>query len=457
MTRATIKNIDTELPLTLTIADFPDPRDELIDAVRHGRKFPYEADTEALRLGLEPLSFEPNPAAFDPMRETFWTPAMAIAWIASRTTHAVREMWNAYRAECRDWHFRDWRVGLDGPIHSGYFLETRRPATLMTLRLIEAMSRQRDESPGKMTVADAIGALMTALQEGQITASGLPLGSGSRATVAPAEWHDLEHFEEDEEDQFHGRPGVEYRGGYSTVLLPRATIIGLWRADPERAAPTEPEIIRPEGHGYMTMFHAALWIGTEGGLVRFPVNDEVAWETAFRALLAAVSTNAVSVIGVRDGTSEPIPGYHFAGCPVDLPWSDTSIDLRFGMELYLRSYSYIDEDHWRKGFDDSLCVGRIVRWSRLMVPKEHVVKLWPFAIQAAAGSGLPGRPTSKHLIDAEFMRRAEAGEMASKITDEANALVEWLRIHHPDAQVPTTKTVRNNLAARFRAATNARK
>jgi hypothetical protein len=59
-----------------------DLRDELIEAVRYGRMTPAEAERQALQAGFTPLAHEPDPNLFDPLRKSFWTPAMAVAWIA---------------------------------------------------------------------------------------------------------------------------------------------------------------------------------------------------------------------------------------------------------------------------------------------------------------------------------------------------------------------------------------
>ena len=108
-------------------------RDELIDRVRYGRLTPAEAEAEAAHLGLERLASRPDPSQFDPMRETWWTLPMAIAWIARRSPDEVRESWDPYRSECWEWHFQEWRRGPDGPVYTGHFLEQRRPATLSLL------------------------------------------------------------------------------------------------------------------------------------------------------------------------------------------------------------------------------------------------------------------------------------------------------------------------------------
>jgi Resolvase, N terminal domain len=110
-------------------------------AGRHGENIapltPDEAEAQASLLGLEKLASTPDPLQFDPMREAWWTLPMAVAWIAWRSPDRVRECWDHYRLECWDWHFKEWRLGLDGPIHAGRFLEQRRPATLSLLMLAE--------------------------------------------------------------------------------------------------------------------------------------------------------------------------------------------------------------------------------------------------------------------------------------------------------------------------------
>ena len=66
-------------------------------------------------------------------------------------------------------------------------------------------------------------------------------------------------------------------------------------------------------------------------------------------------------------------------------------------------------------------------------------------------SGFPGRPSkSKQLIEQEFQRRMDAGEVCSTLSDEASALLEWLQGKHPSAPPPTIKTIKNNLRGQHR-------
>lgn len=105
-------------------------RDELFDLLKFGKLTPDEAEVEARRCGLEPLRRVPNVDKFDPTKETQWTLPMAVAWIAYRSREAVRDWWPSYREQYWDWSHRKWRIGFDGDLHEGWFLEQRSPATL---------------------------------------------------------------------------------------------------------------------------------------------------------------------------------------------------------------------------------------------------------------------------------------------------------------------------------------
>jgi len=70
-------------------------------------------------------------------------------------------------------------------------------------------------------------------------------------------------------------------------------------------------------------------------------------------------------------------------------------------------------------------------------------------------TGLPGKPTSWHLIEAECRRRWGADERhptdgQKSAAEWARVLVAWLKTEHPDAPQPTVKTVKNKLTAVLR-------
>jgi hypothetical protein len=60
-------------------------------------------------------------------------------------------------------------------------------------------------------------------------------------------------------------------------------------------------------------------------------------------------------------------------------------------------------------------------------------------------TGAPGRPTSMHLVEAEYRTRWDRGEAKTSIGAEAEWLAEWLRKRHPDAPQLTPKTIANRL------------
>jgi hypothetical protein len=65
-------------------------------------------------------------------------------------------------------------------------------------------------------------------------------------------------------------------------------------------------------------------------------------------------------------------------------------------------------------------------------------------------TGAPGRPTSMHLVEAEYRARSDRGEAKTSIGAEAEWLAEWLQKKHPDAPQLTPKTIANRLRREHR-------
>jgi hypothetical protein len=428
------------------------PRDNLIGKVLYGEMTPSEAEAEAAHLKIGPLECRPDAKNFDPMEETFWTLPMAVAWIAYRTEDKVREWWDPYRAECWDWHFRKWQLGFDGPIYEGYALEQRSGATLARLRLSDLYDRaSRDVAELTMSVKDAKeAALWVALREGMIKALGVDPHKGVRDEIPAHLWHDLECHEERDRDVVQTpmtSPGPGIR--YEQVIVWRKAITGMW-PDKMPPLPTLPETMSPTGPGYMPLYCAAQWIATNGGKRIFDPNDEAIWRNVFGELLARISSEQVKTIGMRNGERELVPAHHFAACRVDYPFLSAPLELILGEELYLQSYPYVDEKHWSSGFDDSLRDRRGERWSRLMVLKDDVARIWPFVDDRRSESGAPGRPSSMYLVEARFKLRCEAGEVANTLSKEAEFLAQWLGKAHADKPPLQQKTICNRLRPLYR-------
>jgi hypothetical protein len=181
-----------------------------------------------------------------------------------------------------------------------------------------------------------------------------------------------------------------------------------------------------------------------------PADVEV-WRPAYAQLLDAISSGAVKVVGVEGHQNKPVPAHLFVGIQVDYPYFDAPIDLILSNELVLRSYPYVDDEHWRNGFDDALVDRAGDRWARLSAEKSDVARLWPFEATPETSTGLPGRPAlSRHLIRDELQRRGEANELEDGVGVQAKVLVAWLRSKHPHHPPPTPRVVENNIRAEYR-------
>lgn len=354
-------------------ATVQDQRDQLFDRAKYGEITGDYADAEAIRLGLGSLSHKPGPDEFRPEAVTHWTLPMAVAWIAYRDLEEVREWSAPYRAECLHWIWQRWRVGLDGPIQEGWHLDRRSKPTLSLLRIGAAIDCV-EEKPPAMTIGEAQEALWIALQEGFFAASGIDTETDRRVEIPPLDWHELVVVEgKGEVDEV--RRGL-LGSGYRDPLVPSVAIRGLWR-EPVEKAMRLPALVRPDGDGYMPLYCAAQWIASESGQVNFSPEDPPRWRAAYTALLAAITSEKIRVVGLRSGEREIIPSHIFAGIQVDYPFEDPELELMVGPELYLRSYAYRDDEHWRGGFDDALIQKREDKWTRLMVDKPSVRRLWP--------------------------------------------------------------------------------
>lgn len=423
-------------------------RDWLIERAKYGEISGAEADREAVKAGLEPFAMRPDPAVFDPDREAYWTLPMAVAWIAYRSSDSVREAWDKYCAECWHWIWRRWRVGLDGNVHEGWFLEQWLRPTLAKLALSEALDATGEShQPSVMSIEESREALWSALREGLIEATGLDMRTERRVGVPAMDWQELTSVEgRGEIDEVrYGPLGL----GYRDVLVPRKIVRVLWSATREK--PLElPRLVPPDGDGYMPLYCAAQWIASKGGAVIFDPEDDTIWRPAYAALINAVASDRVRAVGTRNGSKEQVPGFHFAGCEVDYPFASASNEMMMGENLYLRSYPYIDEEHWRDGLDDALANRSETRWSRLMVAKDDIREIWPYDLSRPNRSGAPGRPTSMHLVLEELARRGAVNELEASVGAEAAALATWLSATCTGVPSLTAKTIANRIRSIFR-------
>jgi hypothetical protein len=218
-----------------------------------------------------------------------------------------------------------------------------------------------------------------------------------------------------------------------------------------RAKPPKlPELMKPDGAGYMPLYCAAHFIATRGGTLAFNPLREAIWRKAFKDLRDRIVSGDVKVVGERpDGVLEDIGGVHFAFCPVDYPFSERR-NLGNEFCLVMHPSTSIDDEHWRHGFDDRLENRRGVRWRRLTVLKADVSRCWPFGKSQDHRTGAPGRPSGMYLVEEEHRRRFQRGVAQTHVAVEARELAEWFRAKHPNAPPLTAKTIENKIRSAHR-------
>lgn len=65
--------------------------------------------------------------------------------------------------------------------------------------------------------------------------------------------------------------------------------------------------------------------------------------------------------------------------------------------------------------------------------------------------GLPGRPSSMHLIDNQMQLREKEGRLASTLAQESQELADWADKHlPPQERRPQPRTIGNRLRSRYR-------
>ncbi len=418
--------------------------DSLLDDVLHGRKSPEQAEAEAAGLALGPLAVRPDAVGFDPMREESWTMPMAVAWIASRSIDAVREQWDAYRRERREWRYQKWRVGFEGEVYEGYSLEAGRPASLTLLALAETMDTVNSRNFVHTPIKDAKDLLWAALVDGLLPATCFVERSRARQKIEPERW--IEATTDDE------RGGAEYlrvftadgaREVYYGVLVQRKAVLSLWPSREVTLERARYEETVPIGDGYMPLSCAVQWVAAEGD-ARDPheISDDE-WVATYKKVIAALSSGFLTAIGLTAGQMDPIPAHKFALCPVHPAWLDYGLPKFNGM--YLRAWIYTDEEIWRDGFNDALMDGGVVHWQRLSVAKGDVRRLWPFHLQQPTKTGAPGRPSSMHLVVTEHKDRMERRVANASLLAEAAYLAGWLETEHPDAPRAGAKAIENHI------------
>ena len=257
------------------------------------------------------------------------------------------------------------------------------------------------------------------ISDGSVPTAGMPFRrlaldsvasetSDSRRHIAPAEIRSLEYHQDGEdaclaptEWRVAHESNWNLRCGYRDVHIDKERLVlnfppgGPSTLTSEEVGPP----MRPEGGGFMPLSQAVYWIATKGGLITIEnIEDKNAWQGAYRDVLDHIASGEVEIIGRRNGYGTPtkIEGYRFSGISVDYPFSDTPDEILFGDEPHVRCYPFIDEEHWRREFNDKLMVDRsLPEFTHLEVKKSDVARLWPFAPPTPADLSTSGNTAVK--------------------------------------------------------------
>jgi hypothetical protein len=191
-------------------------RDEILARVRRGEMSTKTAEDWAAENG-EIFSTKPDPARFDPMTERLWTLPMAASWIIERSGENVREQWDSYRSEWRDWE------SLGRP-DFGSELRAVGPANL------DVFGQRVD--PLEDDMRPFANEMCFALRSRQLSATGVSHAQKVRVPISEFAWN----------GPFHGverktRPDAIYAVDaeasfderiYREVRVPRDEVIGIW-------------------------------------------------------------------------------------------------------------------------------------------------------------------------------------------------------------------------------------
>jgi hypothetical protein len=196
-----------------SMIDRQNRRDDIIDKLHRGEIGPAQAEAEAARLGLSPLIQYPDAQNYDPMAQTFWTPLMAVAWIAFRVIAVVRNMMRDYRSGATT-------INKLGPAGTKpcYSVEEPGPASMRHLNMYGVT-----RGCSGTVIDEAIQSLTKALQEKRIIASGIL--AGIREEIDALQWADLRFFK-DEDPEVASALGRQFQD----VRFFRSEILNEWPA-----------------------------------------------------------------------------------------------------------------------------------------------------------------------------------------------------------------------------------
>jgi hypothetical protein len=354
----------------------PDARDILIDRVQRGALSPEQAEAEAAQQGFGPLAEEADPREFNPLRMSYWSLPMAIAWIAWRDIELVQKQCNQYREHCTHWLPHSWDVQVGDKVEriNGWSLERWERATVPRLSLSEAFMPAARKLSAKMSVAQAEKQLWEALEAGRFSGIAKETATGRVTKLQREEWPYLRLFEEQDDDVLKHN-ALDAVPTFEEVNLPREDLFRLWQAYPVEASMIEP-MTRASSAGYVPLSAAILWVCSRGGTKAIDLLDVELWEQAVAELMPLISSGEIEILGTPEsgGPQDRIPNRYFAAINVSQPLSD--YPFLFSDNPWIGCTPFLDKQHWAADFNDKMFLRSHgpAAWTHLQVKKADVLR-----------------------------------------------------------------------------------
>ena len=320
----------------------PSLRDELISRAQVGEINPEQAEAEAAANGLPPFATTPPFPAFDPQRDSRWSIAMGLAWIAWADMGLVRDQNAEFRSQRMRWVPRRWNWpnsdGTGFTAVEGWFLETRPAPTPTMLSLREEYMKERNTLPSstRMSVRDAEAALWGALSEGRMVAEALN-SEGKPVDIPEREWSYLLWVEGGHTGCLISNNASDQKDAYSDVKLKRDDLLRLWPAVKdkplfhERQAFIEVSMFAPmedqaSSAGYVPLCVALHWIMAKGGTWSVRLDDVAAWTAAVAQVHPLICEGTLELIGQPRGETftRPFQSSAFSLVRIRAPVDDFS-------------------------------------------------------------------------------------------------------------------------------------
>jgi hypothetical protein len=246
---------------------------------------------------------------------------------------------------------------------------------------------------------------------------------------------------------------------YTQVLEARGSgFLSMWRREDPETAPDDDLFKQPLLASFWVGFDAALPARPDADVMhallamypllqgapdavcrswlrrlnRLEVQRAVWFAEAVEPMIVALQTGLVGAAGQQ----EPVEAFDQAAEPVPFPALD---DRAWRLERAKSRFIVLAPDG-----------NPVLAFRRATLATRRTSTPTAAPLPETYRTGMPGHPTSKHLVIDEFRRRAAEGQLEATVAAEAKLLAEWLGREHPRAAPATHRTIENQIRGEYR-------